>query len=234
MTRPAATLLLGLWLALGPSARAAGDGSCPPLDPGPLGVLTTVQEANRVFLTQWGPNRWNSARPVWGFDDCGPTSSLMALAALGHLNPVAPALAWSWIGWMRDLEEGYHTTSSIKTDLGHLMAGLDRVGASRRIGTGLCALDAALAGGEVVILLGDPGRAWGRYLDARGLYLHRYGVGWGDRFNHWVAILGKNAAGEYLVGDPLSLAGVIRVRPWQIRAYEADTNGWPSFATAVR
>src|SRR5256885_1987250 len=96
------------------TAAALGGASTPPVTPPPVttptgaGVATSVDQANQSFLSQWGPTPFNSARGApYGYEDCGPTSTAMALSQLGLLPHPSPAGAETTIDQVRDQALGF-------------------------------------------------------------------------------------------------------------------------------
>jgi hypothetical protein len=200
-----------------------------------LGValgIGTVAEANQFFLNQWGPTRFNSAAHPFGYMDCGPTSAVMALCALGIIPHPGPSAAEAVITWERNLERNIRPTTtptmSGPTYLPMEDQGLIQSGAAVAVRQrSLPAIDAALARGSVVLVPGDPREAWGLRASANGNYLHHYDPSNPkDRFGHWVVIFGKSADGNYIVGDPLQSNGAIARAPFQVRTYLASEPTW--------
>ena len=175
--------------------------------------------ANRAFTTQWGPTRWNTAAHPDGWNDCGPTTALMALAALNVAPLEPPASVEAQIMDMRALMHPGSTTSSA-TYTPMLISGFEQSGVvAGRVPATLAGVDAALAHG-VVAIGGDPRDAWGKRLSDQGAYLHRYGAS--DHYGHWVLVLGHASGGRYVVNDPLSVNGAIVVSGSAIERYFAD------------
>jgi hypothetical protein len=190
----------------------------------PRDCTMSVEAANRAFVTQWGPTPFNAAEPVFGYDDCGPAASVIALAVLGLIDEPGAGGASHAIDRVRDLERGEDTRCSAPTFLPMVRGGLEAAGASvTPIDPTVPAIREGLRDCGVVLVSGDPGDAWGRRLDAIGLYLHAYGADAdADRFDHWVAIVGAAADGRLLVADPLSTLGVFPATDAQIETFSDD------------
>ena len=191
-------------------------------------LSSTVDQANRSFVSQWGPTPWNSGGHPYGFEDCVPTSAVMAASALGLIAHPAPAGAEDAIDHMRDLSLGYDSKTSNPMSFTAVAKGLRQQGAiTQGISATTPAVDAALAQGKPVIVCGDPWKAWGASMSANGQYLnHR------DPGNHACVILGKTADGKYLLADPLSKVGTVPVSAEQLRSFWA--NGYPGAMAVSR
>ena len=185
----------------------------------------TLATARNDFATQWGPTPLNSAGAPDGYDDCGPTSLLIAASLLGYLPRPTATTAESEIRKARNLTRGgVETPVSGATYLPMMLEGFSllRMPVST-IQPNVEAIAQAVAGGAVVLVAGDPGNAWGIALDQKGEYLHHYGVGWGDTFGHWVVVYGRAVDHvRYVVGDPLSTTGPIKVTAAALARYMSD------------
>jgi hypothetical protein len=224
-TRPVAERLeRDLRKAAGPAAG--------PNEPKPTGKVDTRAEADKFFLTQWGPNKWNkTSASKYGFADCAPTSCVMALSALGLLPRPSADNASRMIDNMRDRTRGHNTNYSDGTTVKEVLRGLNSVkGASaRQVSATLDNLDRALAGGKTAVLGGVPWDSWGRNLRREGDYLNSKNPG-----GHSVAVLGKTAKGTYLLADPLSLTGTVEVSRKQLREFWKDFSGNGSLVVVGR
>lgn len=196
--------------------------------PGPTpvgpGVANSVQQANRVFLTQWGGTAFNSSNGApYGYNDCGPTSGAMALAQLGLISPAAPHQASATIDRVRDAALGYNSNHSQRMTTTQLASGLRAMGARTNMLSGpvTSAVDQALARGNPVILGGyGAWSAWGSSERAAGNYLNPRNPG-----GHFVTVLGKTPEGQYLVGDPLVRGGTLAVSAQQLQTFYGN-NGF--------
>ncbi|MDY7229776.1 LysM peptidoglycan-binding domain-containing protein [Hyalangium rubrum] len=191
--------------------------STPTSPPAGAGLPTTLQEANRFFLTQWGPTASNSGGNPYGFNDCGPTSGVMALAALGLMTPATAQTASSSIDRVRDAVLGYDSTYSTRMGTSQLAQGLRALGARTTTLSGpvVSAVDQALARGNPVILGGyGAWSAWGSSQLEVGNYLNGRDPG-----GHFITVLGKTPEGQYLVGDPLVRGGTLTVSAQQLATF---------------
>ncbi|MFH1809817.1 MAG: peptidoglycan-binding protein [Pseudomonadota bacterium] len=202
-----------------PAPAAPGKPATNPAVPAVAGDLHSVARANKFFITQWGSTRFNSVRGAPdGYNDCAPTSAVMAASSLGVLKDPTPAQAEKAIDHMRDLERGHNTTFSSSTSKDQVIKGLKAVGAKvKPLPVNITSVDQALARGGRVVMAGDPWNAWGKTLRTHGQYLNSRDPG-----NHACVIFGKTASGKYLMGDPLSKLGVIEVSAAQLARYWHD------------
>lgn len=187
--------------APGPGAAFQKDTFQGPIDfppKGALGPAKTIDEAKKFHMTQWGPSPYNAGKAEMGYADCGPTSGVIALTALGIINQPSPKDAPKAIDYMRDLCDGRDGDQSHLMDWNTLRRGLKQAGANSDLVWGTKGIDQALARGSVCILGGqNPYGAWGAKERAKGNYLANQNGG------HFVAVVGKQADGKYLLDDPL-------------------------------
>lgn len=184
----------------------------------------SVAAANQFFLTQLAGSPWNTSGG--GTMDCGPTSGLMVLSALGLAQRPDPSQAAGAIDDFRgtvDQYEGLGARAGGDDTVGVTVQGLEGAlqargatvqelpASSGEASTTLAAIDAQLDAGAKVIAYGDPSQAWepelGASYQAQG------------SFSHFVAIFGRSADGNYLVGDPLSTSGVVEATPDELSRY---------------
>jgi len=178
---------------------------------GALGPAKNEEEGKKFHLTQWGPTPYNSGGHQMGFADCGPTSGVIALSALGLIEHPTPDQAPKAIDYMRDLCDGRDGNQSHLMDWNTLRRGLKAAGASSDLVWGTQGIDQALARGNVCILGGqDPWGAWGAAERAKGNYLANGNGG------HFVAVIGKREDGKYILADPLLKKGPIAVTGQQL------------------
>jgi hypothetical protein len=188
---------------------------------------------NAVFVDEWGPTAYNAAGTADGYNDCGPASLVMTVAARGVIPEPTAATAEAEIRTMRDLAHGGPTPMSEPTYGPMMLTALDaeKLDAvdlmlsttATELDDDVTSIEQAIADHCIVLVAGDPGNAWGRGLDAMGDYLHHYGTTPADdSFGHWVVVFGKDPSGTYILGDPLAEGGVIEVTPAQLETYLSD------------
>jgi hypothetical protein len=175
-------------------------------------------------VTQYGPTAFNSAAHPDGLEDCGPAAIVMAGAAMGAIACPSPDAAEDAIRKARDDSRGAPTPRSGDTSEIEMVQGLAAISiaAGRLPRTELdhLGIDAALDRGHMVLAAGDPRNAWGLPLDRAGAYLHHFGAT--DHFGHWVVIFERASDGTYVIGDPLSVTGVIGVEASSLDTYLTD------------
>ena len=183
------------------------------------GAVSSVEDANNYFLTQWGGTPYNSASGApYGYNDCGPTSTAMALASLGLLERPAPADAERTIDAVRDAALGTDTTYSQRMGFGPLQHAVEAYGGrTQMLNGGVSAIDEALARGNPVVIGGNPWQAWGAEQQAAGNYLNSRDPG-----GHFVTVLGKTPDGQYIIADPLVKNGAITVSAQQLETFFAN------------
>jgi len=188
--------------------------------PSKNGAVSTLEQAQRHFLSQWGPTSSYSDGMPYGDSDCGPTSCAMVLSMLGLIQHPTPGKADDVIDKVRDTINGYDSTWSRPMYTFELDKGLKAFGAQTRLldGNVLQAVNGALARGNPVIL-GSHGTwpAWAEQQWNKGNYLSFMPGG------HFVVVMGKTQDGHYLVGDPLLKNGPIKVTAQQIATFYGST-----------
>jgi peptidoglycan hydrolase-like protein with peptidoglycan-binding domain len=184
------------------------------------GIAQTTAAADKHYVSQWGPTPSNSNKAPYGFADCGPTSGLMALSALGLIEKPSPQNASKVIDSIRDAAVGQNTNYSRLMGFPMLANGLNQFGArTQMIQGGVEGFEAALSRGNPIILGGNPWNAWGREQRAQGNYLAN-----GDG-GHFVTVFGKTESGNYIVADPLFVKGTREVTYEQLRQFSAAGYG---------
>lgn len=180
------------------------------------GTVSTTEDANEYFLTQWGGSPYNSASGApYGYNDCGPTSTAMALSAIGLLDHPSPENAEATIDAVRDAAFGYDTTQSQKMGFGPLQKAVAQYGGqTQMISGGIDGIDQALERGNPVVIGGDPWNAWGADQRAAGNYLNSKDPG-----GHFCSVLGKTQDGKYIIGDPLVKGGTLAVTKEQLQKF---------------
>jgi hypothetical protein len=200
-----------------------------------IGVFTSVAAATKYYLSQWGespsyqddnPDAYDPNYAPDHYDDCGPTSGVIALSALGIVPHPRPTRASEAIANFRtdtgvayqwNADEGrWEGTMS----LGAVEAGIEaNGGVGSQIGTTLEDVNAALGRGHPVILGSEAEwAAWGRSIDTAdpNNYLNH---NTGDPGGHIVTVLGMTPQGDYIVADPLMRNGCITATPEQMQVF---------------
>jgi hypothetical protein len=179
------------------------------------GTVGTTADANEYFLTQWGGTPYNSANGApFGYSDCGPTSTVMALSAIGLMERPTPENASATIDAVRDAAIGRDTTQSQLMGFGALKNAVAANGGQTQMLNGLAGIDEALERGNPVIIGGNPWQAWGADQRANGNYLNSRDPG-----GHFCTVLGQTQDGKYIVGDPLVKNGTLEVTREQLETF---------------
>jgi peptidoglycan hydrolase-like protein with peptidoglycan-binding domain len=179
------------------------------------GTVSNTEDANEYFLTQWGGTPYNSANGApFGYSDCGPTSTVMALSAIGLMERPSPENASTTIDAVRDAAIGRDTTQSQRMGFGSLENAVEAYGGQTQMLTGIAGIDQAMERGNPVIIGGNPWQAWGADQRANGNYLNSRDPG-----GHFVTVLGKTQDGKYIIGDPLVKNGAIEVSREQLQSF---------------
>jgi peptidoglycan hydrolase-like protein with peptidoglycan-binding domain len=179
------------------------------------GTVSNTADANEYFLTQWGGTPYNSANGApYGYNDCGPTSTVMALSALGLMERPSPESASTTIDAVRDAALGRDTNESQRMGFGSLQRAVGAYGGQTQMLTGIAGIDQAMERGNPVIIGGNPWQAWGAEQRANGNYLNGRDPG-----GHFVTVLGKTQEGQYIIGDPLVKNGTIEVSRDQLETF---------------
>lgn len=202
-----------------------GDGFVSPRPtPKPVPSLppTTTREYQRhatahpetIFKQQFR-SRFNPTGPSRS-SNCGPTSVAMAVKAFG-LEPHGLTIEQS-IDRVRKLMDGttndHDPTTTAEQARGARAAGLH----AQRVS--LSHLDAELAAGHMVVAIGAPNaRAGSAYTSQFQRYPEFDGL-------HAILIVGKTSDGRYVVNDPCSRTGPVKLTAAQMHAYWAGGGGY--------
>jgi peptidoglycan hydrolase-like protein with peptidoglycan-binding domain len=179
------------------------------------GTVSSTEDANEYFLTQWGGTPYNSANGApYGYNDCGPTSTVMALSSIGLMERPSPENASTTIDAVRDAAIGRDTTQSQRMGFGSLQRAVQQYGGQTQMLSGIDGIDQAMERGNPVVIGGNPWQAWGAGERAQGNYLNSRDPG-----GHFVTVLGKTQDGKYIVGDPLVKNGTIAVSREQLETF---------------
>jgi len=164
-------------------------------------------------------SKYNVA-PATGNRDCGPASVVMTLRLLDKQVPGANAKSapQGLINAVRRLAG--NTSNATSTTNHELGRALRAAGTSTREIADGAAVRRAVMDGKPVILNGNPRNA--------GAYGRSFGAGQMTPYNgaHWIVVSGFDTkAGTYIVNDPLSKVGPVKVTPAQLEAYRGGSLG---------
>lgn len=175
-------------------------------------------DPRNVHVTQI-PSRFNRT-PTAGNKDCGPASVVMALKLVGLKLPgvTGSASAQGQINRARQLAgAGPSTQSTTNHELARV---LERSGAVSHEVTSKDEVHNAVLAGQPVILNGNARNA--------GAYGPSFKPSQLVPFDgaHWIVVSGFDTkSGTYLINDPLSKVGVLKVTPAQLEAYMGGSLG---------
>jgi hypothetical protein len=205
-------------------AAPAEDGQAPAQDgeapAGPAaGGIGIPGDPNRVHMTQFVDARFNPSpnAPLYSAN-CGPASLAMGLKAVGLQPPGLPEGAdpEAWIDASREAMGAMYDAAGrygdhAYTDIGEVIQGAQASGAETAPVT-FDNLDEALAQGLPVVAAGNPVFYNGDWVQ-RGLANSQYDGG------HFITVVGKDVQGNYLINDPLSVAGTVAINPAEMQGY---------------
>lgn len=165
------------------------------------------------------PSKFNQ-RPAPGNKDCGPTSVVIALKMLGKPVPGTSSKTspQGLIDRVRDLAGTPDNTLS--TDNLQLARALHAAGTKTEELRDFASIKSAIAAGQPVILNGNPRHA--------GAYGPRFSAAEMTPYDgaHWIVVTGMDeATGQFIVNDPLSKIGPVKVSPTQLEAYRGGSLG---------
>jgi len=169
-----------------------------------------VAHPKTIFKTQFR-SPYNPTGPRRSAN-CGPASLAMAIKAYG-LEPQGLTPEQS-IDRARRLMTG-NTDDRDPTNDRERLRGARAAGLEARLTSSRKHLDDELAAGHMVMVVGDPGRAykseWKNYSNYQGL--------------HSILVVGKTQDGQYVVADPVSHSGPRLMTREQMRSFWEDGGG---------
>ncbi len=177
-----------------------------------------VRSPRAIHVSQV-PSKYNSA-PAAGNKDCGPASVVMTLKLLGKSIPGAAANAspQKLINRVRSLAG--NVANSAATTNHELGRALRAAGTKTREIADAGSIRRAIMDGKPVILNGNPRNpgAYGPSFSSAQMTPYNGG--------HWIVVSGfDQKSGKFIVNDPLSKVGPVKVSPSQLEAYRAGSMG---------
>lgn len=181
-------------------------------------VWAGVRSPRAVHVSQV-PSKYN-ANPAPGNRDCGPASVVMSLKLLGKSIPgvAAGAAPQKLINRVRQLAG--NTTNSVATTNQELERALAAAGTKTREIADAASVRQAVLAGKPVILNGNP--------SSPGAYGPRFNATQMMPYNgaHWIVVSGiDEKSGQYIINDPLSKIGPVKVSPAELEAYRGGSMG---------
>ncbi|MCW2927605.1 MAG: hypothetical protein JWM86_1573 [Thermoleophilia bacterium] len=177
-----------------------------------------VRSPRAIHVSQV-PSRYNAA-PAAGNKDCGPASVVMTLKLLGKSIPGAASSAspQRLINRVRQLAGNAANTAST-TNL-ELERALTAAGTTVREIADAGSIRGSVLAGKPVILNGNPRAAgsYGRSFTASQMTPYDGA--------HWIVVSGYDTkGGTFIINDPLSKVGPVKVSPAQLEAYRGGSMG---------
>lgn len=177
-----------------------------------------IRNPRQVHVSQV-PSKYNAA-PAAGNRDCGPASVVMTLKLLGKSIPGAAANAapQRLINRVRQLAgNAANTVSTTNHELGRA---LQAAGTKTREIADALSIRRAVMAGKPVILNGNPRHpgSYGRSFSSKQMTPYDGA--------HWIVVSGYDSkAGKFIINDPLSKVGPVKVSPAQLEAYRGGSLG---------
>ncbi|MCZ4495921.1 MAG: Bacterial domain protein [Thermoleophilia bacterium] len=212
------TVLAGIASAAGTAvAEAVGAGTSRAKRVGSE-LWAGVSNPRSVHVSQVA-SKYNTA-PAAGNKDCGPTSVVMALRLIGTPIPGATtgATPQRLINRIRQLSGNADNTAA--TTNFELERAITSAGAKAKELTGYSEIKASILAGKPVILNGNPGNA--------GAYGSKFSAAQMTPYDgaHWIVVSGfDEKLNKFIINDPLSKVGPVKVSPTQLEAYRAGSMG---------
>ena len=177
-----------------------------------------VRSPRSIHVSQV-PSKYNAA-PAAGNKDCGPASVVMTLKLLGKSIPGAAANAspQKLINRVRSLAG--NVANSAATTNHELGRALRAAGTKTREIADAGSIRRAIMSGKPVILNGNPRNPGAYGPSFSSAQMTPYSGG------HWIVVSGLDQkSGKFIVNDPLSKVGPVKVSPAQLEAYRAGSMG---------
>lgn len=177
-----------------------------------------VRSPRAIHVSQV-PSKYNQA-PAAGNRDCGPASVVMTLRLLGRSIPGAAAGATPQRLIDRVRQLAGNAANSASTTNHELARALRAAGTKTREITDAASVRQSVLAGRPVILNGNPRNAGAYGRSFRPSQMTPYDGA------HWIVVSGFDAkAGTFIINDPLSKVGPVKVTPAQLEAYRGGSMG---------
>lgn len=208
---------------------------------------TTVEQANRSFITQYQNDTYNRESPNSWSNNCGPTSLAMVLKVNGKMpegltneqqidyarGRMYPKLAKTdgkdvtlpSGETVRVLDIDKMLTNVTSATAGMKGGGLE--GASHQ--KGWAAFDDALYAGKSLVVEGNISSTYKAAFKDEAAATGGSYQGGGN--GHFMAVLGKTSDGKYLVADPMFSGGTVEMTRDELANFFAKQGGDPSFVS---
>ncbi len=177
-----------------------------------------VRNPRAVHVSQV-PSKFNPT-PAAGNRDCGPASVVMTLGLLGKRIPGASAKASAQARINRVRQLAGNTANGQSTTNLQLEQALAAAGTTTREISDLASIKASVRSGKPVILNGNPRNpgAYGPTFSAAKMTPYDGA--------HWIVVSGFDTkTGQFIINDPLSKVGPVKVTAAQLDAYRGGSIG---------
>lgn len=207
---------------------------------------TTVEEANRSFITQYQNDTYNRESPNAWSNNCGPTSLAMVMKVNGKMPEGlaaeqqidhARALMYPKLAKTDGKDVTLPNGQTVRVlDIDKMLSGIDGAttglkGAGFEDATkqkGWAAFDEALDAGKSLMVEGNISSTYKTAFKDEATATGGSYQGGGN--GHFIAVLGKTADGKYLVADPMFSGGTVAMTRDELGAFFAKQGNEPSFA----
>jgi hypothetical protein len=181
-------------------------------------VWAGVRNPRSIHVSQV-PSKYNAA-PAANNKDCGPASVVMTLRLLGKAIPgvAGNAAPQKLINRVRQLTG--NAVNSVSTTNLQLEQALKAAGTKVTEIADAASVRQSVLAGKPVILNGNPRNP--------GAYGPSFSASQMTPYNgaHWIVVSGFDAkAGKFIINDPLSKVGPVKVSPAQLEAYRGGSMG---------
>jgi hypothetical protein len=190
---------------------------------------TTVAEANANHKVQFFHSVYNWNGPSRS-SNCGPTSVAIVLRTLGAepfgispersidharylMYPTDARRGWDPDAGVRILDLDSALSSTVAAQTAYAM-----LGGWAETGTGSANLAARLDEGKPAVLSGKTTASWRNQFPTPASY-----GGFTEGFGHILAVVGKTAAGRFLVSDPMYRGGAVEMTAAQLGVFNGGS-----------
>lgn len=208
---------------------------------------TTVEEANKSFITQYQNDTYNRESPNSWSNNCGPTSLAMVMRANGKMPEGltaeqqidhARALMYPELAKTDGRDVTLPGGQTVRVlDIDKMLSGIDGAQTGMKAAgfenaekqKGWAAFDEALDGGKSLMVEGNISGTYKTAFKDEAAATGGSYQGGGN--GHFIAVLGKTANGGYLVADPMFSGGAVEMTRDELGAFFAKQGNEPSFVT---
>lgn len=208
---------------------------------------TTVEEANRSFITQYQNDTYNRESPNSWSNNCGPTSLAMVMKVNGKMPEgltneqqidYARALMYPKLAKTDGKDVKLPNGQTVRVlDIDKMLSGIDGAQTGMKAAgfeeaakqKGWAAFDESLNAGKSLMVEGNISSTYKTAFKDEAKATGGSYQGGGN--GHFIAVLGKTANGNYLVADPMFSGGAVEMTRDEMAAFFAKQGGEPSFVS---